>query len=48
LFYVNPEMGVLFLRARCQYTVNQKELGLGDDARNLGVFLSSVLCEPVV
>jgi hypothetical protein len=48
LFYVNPEMGVLFLRARCQYTVNQKELGIGDDARNLGVFLSSVLCEPVV
>jgi hypothetical protein len=29
LFYVNPETGVQFLRARCQYAVNQNELGLG-------------------
>ena len=48
LFYVNPETGVQFLRARCQYTVNQNECGIGDDTRNLGVFLSSVLCEPIV
>jgi hypothetical protein len=48
LFYVNPETGVLFLRALCQHTVKQKELGIGDDTRNLGVFLSSVQCEPVV
>jgi hypothetical protein len=48
LFYVNPETGVQFLRARCQYTVNQNECGIGDDTRNLGVFLSSVRCEPIV
>jgi hypothetical protein len=48
LFYVNPETGVQFLRARCQYTVNQNECGIGDDTRNLGVFLSPVLCEPIV
>jgi hypothetical protein len=42
LIFIIPETSVLFLRARCQYT------DVGDDSRTLGVFLSSILCEPIV
>jgi hypothetical protein len=42
---VLPATSVLFLRARCRYTVVPKKSGIAGDTRTLGVFLSSILCE---
>jgi phosphoglycerol transferase len=43
--YILPHTSVLFIRACCTYTVNPSQEGINvQEARELGVFLSSITC----
>ncbi len=41
-FQFSPSTYTLFIRVRCGQTVNPKKLGMSDDERDLGVFISTI------